>query len=193
MIAKRRVASTETAAKKTAAPTKAHAKTKRGKWRVSRPRRSAFAGATGDPTEYRVRMLDVPDTDEGRVREALADVVAVALRLAPRNLTRKRRFVLFAWDPVYTRLTVTFTDPQRRDEGPDVLKVSCTGWDAELQKLGDRKAVARGSRLGDAVFKWIHEHVLQAREVVARLARELGFKIVFAISDDPEGGWVQRL
>lgn len=79
-------------------------------WIVEEPAPSPFGSLAGDETLYRVRLLVVGDREDVSMRDAVREVVAEALRLASSNLTPERSLVLFAWDEVYSRMTVTFTD-----------------------------------------------------------------------------------
>jgi hypothetical protein len=104
-------------------------KTKPPKWTIAAPARSPF---DPDGPAYQIRHLRVKETDGASIRAGLTEAMAEAVRLAPANLDASKSLVLFVWDPVYCRLTVTFTDGE--NDARDVLKVSFEGWDRKRQK-----------------------------------------------------------
>ena len=125
-----------------------------------------------------------------QVGAAVAEVIAQAFRLADKNLTRERRVVVFTWDPVYSRLTVTYSNRKRANDGPDVLKLFCTGWDRESSKLTGRAWRTKTNARGREMWELIAGCLDLADDLIAVVSKRVGCKVAFGFTDDPEGSWV---
>lgn len=136
---------------------------------VEAPAPDPFEAVAGDDREYTVHHLEIPQRADRFVRAGLAAVVTRVVRLAPANITRKRKRIMFAWDPTYSTLTVTFSDG--RQDGPDVVKLFCRGWDREIQALGSRQAATiTASKISD-ISDWIEELATAMKRRLARSIR----------------------
>ena len=124
-------------------------------WKKHEPQASPFGIVAGNPAEYVVYSLSVPSADEEDVRAAIDESVAQMCRLADANVTPRTEIVLFEWDPVYSTLTVVYTDRERSFDAGEVLKVFVEGWEADTDGLSEDEQLETWEQRAGLVRTWL--------------------------------------